>query len=670
MINFKEFKKSMQETFAANIKNVDTLYLTDVSKDEMWETYQNSFPDNTNPIFRERREYDCNCCKQFIRQFGNVVMIKGDQVVSIWDVETQYPFDAVAKKMSEYIKSAKIVDIHVAKQASFGTDFNFDNINNQRWDHFYIKLPAAFVVRSSESEEAIQGRVRSTKDVFLRALTEITDNAIETTLELINQNSLYRGVEFKEIIMDFLKRKKEFSKTAYKELYVWSTVKSVPGAVAHIRNSSIGTLLVNLSEGMDLDAAVTAFERVMAPSNYKRPNAIFTKRMIEEAEKTITALGLGNSLARRFAILDDITVNNVIYVNRGVNVKGATNVFEQLKNEAATTPKSFDKVEEIAIEDFIAKVLPSANNVEVLIKNNQLGNMMSLIAPQDVTAPTMFKWDNNFSWAYNGDITDSIKERVKAAGGNTTAPLRVSLSWHNYDDLDLHCYEPNYHIYFGQKHSPYIGGFLDVDMNAGVSKSRNAVENIAWNDLSKLKEGVYRIAVNNFAKREASNGFEIQFEVEGEIYDFSFANNPKDNETIEVLSFSYSKKDGIKLLSPSATSTSTRQEDIWGLKTNQFVEVSTIMFSPNYWDEKAVGNKHYFFMLKDCVNKSTPRGFFNEFLKEDLNQHRKVFEALGSKMLVEASDNQLSGIGFSSTQRNELIVKVTGSFSRILKIKF
>lgn len=670
MINFKEFKKSMQETFAANIKNVDTLYLTDVSKDEMWETYQNSFPDNTNPIFRERREYDCNCCKQFIRQFGNVVMIKGDQVVSIWDVETQYPFDAVAKKMSEYIKSAKIVDIHVAKQASFGTDFNFDNVNNQRWDHFYIKLPTAFVVRSSESEEAIQGRVRSTKDVFLRALTEITDDAIETTLELINQNSLYRGVEFKGIIMDFLKRKKEFSKVANKELYVWSTVKSVPGAVAHIRNSSIGTLLVNLSEGMDLDAAVTAFERVMAPSNYKRPNAIFTKRMIEEAEKTITALGLGNSLARRFAILDDITVNNVIYVNRGVNVKGATNVFEQLKNEAATTPKSFDKVEEIAIEDFIAKVLPSANNVEVLIKNNQLGNMMSLIAPQDVTAPTMFKWDNNFSWAYNGDVTDSIKERVKAAGGNTTAPLRVSLSWHNYDDLDLHCSEPNHHIYYGQKHSPYTGGFLDVDMNAGGGKSRNAVENIAWNDLSKLKEGVYRIAVNNFAKREASNGFEIQFEVEGEIYDFSFPQNPDGRNSIEVLSFSYSKKDGIKLLSPSATSTSTRQEDIWGLKTNQFVEVSTIMFSPNYWDEKAVGNKHYFFMLKDCVNKSTPRGFFNEFLKEDLNQHRKVFEALGSKMLVEASDNQLSGIGFSSTQRNELIVKVTGSFSRILKIKF
>jgi hypothetical protein len=51
-------------------------------------------------------------------------------------------------------------------------------------------------------------------------------------------------------------------------------------------------------------------------------------------------------------------------------------------------------------------------------------------------------------------------------------------------------------------------------------------------------------------------------------------------------------------------------------------------------------------------------------------KQRKFFEALGSKMKVENSKNQLSGIGFSSTKRNSVICKVTGSFTRTLKIKF
>ena len=72
--------------------------------------------------------------------------------------------------------------------------------------------------------------------------------------------------------------------------------------------------------------------------------------------------------------------------------------------------------------------------------------------------------------------------------------------------------------------------------------------------------------------------------------------------------------------------------------------------------------------IQNCINPETPNGFYNEFLKSELTKHKRVFEALGSKAHVENTDDQLSGIGFSSTRRNTLIAKVTGDFERIIKI--
>ena len=675
-MEFTEFKKVFQTQFDNMVKNNDALFLTDVDKDAMWETYLTSFPEGTNKIYKEKREYDCNCCRHFIRSYGNVVVIRGTTLVSIWDDnDAASPFKEVSSAMSAFVKASPIKNAFVSNLAKIGTDKSRQLIEKEViiYEHLYYELPKSYVYTGSESIEAIQGQIRNNKNVFRRAMDELTLEAGHIILELIEQNSLYRGTEFKSAIVNFISYKKKYDvlSAAQKDNWCWSNASNNP--ISRIRNTAIGTLLVDLSENVDVDVAVTKFEKVMAPTNYKRPKAIFTKKMIEDAQSTLETLGLSNSLQRRFAKIEDITVNNILFVNRDARKKLKNSVFDDLKEDVIINPKKFDKVEEVTIDEFIRSILPNCTSIELMPESKHIGNFVSLIAPEDTTVPTMFKWSNNFSWAYNGDIADSIKQNVKAAGGNVEGVLRFSIQWntdnHNPNDFDAHCIEPNNNeIFFRNKVNRATTGNLDIDITQ-PTRGIPAVENITWTNKTAMLEGKYQFLVHNWAHRGGKSGFSAEIEYEGQIYTYEYDKELKPEEKVIVAEINFSKKNGITFLS-SLDSTMSSKE-VWGVHTNKFSKVNVCMFSPNYWDNQdAIGNRHYFFFLDDCTNATTPRGFFNEFLNEQLTPHRKVFEALGSKMRVADTSNQLSGLGFSTTQKNSILAKVEGALTRTLKITF
>ena len=666
-MDFKKFKTQFQENAYKVLNEADNLFVTDLEKDLIWDTYLNSFPES------ERQGFNCSSCRHFLKPFANIVAIKDNKLISMWDFDCEEPYKTVAKNLNVLVLSKPIANIFVSKEKKLGTDHNQQLLPDKSiitWNHFYLELPTKFVTKSSESEEAIMGQYRDVKNVFKRGLEELTADSVETTLELIEQTSLYRGEEFKGVLQAFLKLKKEYAKvhTDIKDNFCWINSIDAGGALSKIRNSAIGTLLTNISDGMELDQAVAAFERIMAPTNYKRPNAIATKRMIDDAQKKIEELGLINSLGRRFATIDDITVNNVLFANR--DAKKAMNVFEEMSNETSINPKNYSKVEEVSIEQFMTGILPKVTSIEVLLENKHSNNLMSLIAPQDVNAPSLLKWNNNFSWSYNGEVTDSIKEKVKAAGGCISGDLRASLAWFNTDDYDIHMIELNGNeIYFRTRgHEHPSTGMLDVDMNVS-GESKTPVENIIYSNKNKMSEGIYKVYVHNYTQRNTTDfGFIMEIEFDGIIHTLNYNKLIKNNEKVTVAEIKYSKNDGFSIIK-SIESTQTSKE-IWGIKTNQFQKVSLLMHSHNHWDSQNIGNKHYFFILTDCKNSERPRGFYNEFLNEDLLKHKRVFEILGSKMKVEESDNQLSGLGFSSTGNNSIICRVTGSFSRTIKINF
>lgn len=692
-MSFTIFQENLTKHFEVLTADISHLYVVDVDKDEMWNLYLDSFPAGTNEIYRKRREYDCSCCRQFIKSFGNVVAIKNNQIQTIWDFNTHSEvFQPVADALSEYIKSRMVTDVYVGKFAKIGTKCNFEHMENggiMKWEHFYIELPAKFVDSSHRSIGDIQGDYRDTKNVFKRSLDEITVDSLDTVLELIDSNSLYRGEEWKNGLESFLRYKKAYDALSYddeKDNYAWAESVEADVAVGRIRNHSIGTLLTNISEGMDLDTAVRKYEQIVAPSNYKRPKAIYTKKMLENAKKTVEELGYMDSLERRYATLDDITVNNILFSNKdsAKHISGM-NVFDDMAKDVAVDPKRFSRVEEVSIDKFVTNILPNVKEVEVLLENKHASNMVSLIAPKNKDSKTMFKWNNGFSWAYAGNITDSaMKENVKAAGGKVDGDLRFSIQWNDDDynpsDFDAHCIEPgsgmsrynvlfeDNHIYFGNKGMVHSSsGMLDVDIINPV-RNQPAVENIVWSDKSRMPHGTYKMFVHCYSNHGGRGGFTAEIEFDGQIYSFVYNKPLRTDEAVEVARVTW---DGKNFTIQESIKSTASSREVWGLNTNQFVPVSVMCYSPNYWDEQCGnGNRHYFFMLKDCVNPEQPNGFYNEFLKPELLPHKRVFEALGSKMAVEQTSEQLSGLGFSSTRRNELIVKVKSSLDRVLKIKF
>ena len=96
----------------------------------LWDTYLDSFAPGTNNIFRERREHDCTCCRQFIRTIGAVVVVKNNKMESIWDVDMSGTiYDPVVKALSKLIHNEEVVDVFVSQLKNIGTDKNLSLIH-------------------------------------------------------------------------------------------------------------------------------------------------------------------------------------------------------------------------------------------------------------------------------------------------------------------------------------------------------------------------------------------------------------------------------------------------------------------------------------------------------------------------------------------------------------
>lgn len=701
----ENFNKKINNRFEQLQKG--KLFTSNISGDEIWDIYLNSF--EKDGIFRdpESSVHNCNHCKNFIRRYGNIVSIDSNlDVHTIFDVDVDksseyFNFVKLIKKRFEKVE---ILDVFVETFDSLNglpyevckrtnPIFKLGVIQNHKiytqeeadkyggvvagktyqFNHFGLDLDRDHVDFSGDSIATIKSKHRSMREVFHRGLSELSIDTLELVSDLIKQGSLLNGESELDRVTKFRDMLKLFNETSddKKGYFSWYHNNVY---ISSFRNNLIGELCTELTEGKELNKACNDWNIRVDPINYKKATTPITEKQREDARKFVEENGYIESFDRRLANISDINIEEISHMNINSDIVKPASIFDKIGTTKSTRFKrsEFDSIQEMSIDKFMSDVLPNSTSVEVLLENKHLNNLVVMTTSNNKDAKNMFKWGNNFAWTFKGGLSgkSQIKENVKKAGGNVNAELRMSLMWNESGnsivDLDLHAYEPmsNNHIYFGSYKSPNktnMSGQLDVDM---INPRTIGVENITWTDRSLMADGVYRMLVHNYNSNH-NDGFKAEVEFDGITYSFEYNGNAQG--TIAVADISM--RDGEFTIIPKLEM-STSSNEVWGLKVGEFHKLNLVCLSPNFWGDNNVGNKHYMFMIDGCRVDESIRTFHNEFLNGELSKYRKTLDVLASMTRIEPEGDNLSGLGFNSTVRDELIIKVSGTHKRVLKIKF
>jgi hypothetical protein len=659
-MNFSDFNKKMQQQFSFLEQSNKRLFVVDIPKNVLFEQYLACFENQT-----ERQFHNCSCCRQFLNNYGNVIGVDANgNYQTIWDFEATGVYFKIPETLRNLVLASPIKSVFINEKVDFGVESNLALKDGKtiQFNHLSYspktsihKKPNSFLKKSNYYKNYFA----ESKTMFETALKTLSLEQIDLVLTKIASGDLYRGNQYASNLIGLKQVKLEVNPDSNRNTIYWELASRLPETLLRIKNTSIGALLEDLSSGMVWEVAKSRYDVKVSATNYRRSTADISSSQIDLTMKKLQESNLMPSLYRRHATILDFPIKNALYFAHENKISGnaVLDAFSNLTSEVKIDPKKDYEV--LSFADLLEK-LKLSSSLEIYVSPELESNKVSLLTAREENPEPLFNWDNNFSWTYNNNLTDSLlAERVKAAGGDLEGEVRFSLGWFNTDDLDLGFEFPDGDkIYFGNKSCG--GGVLDIDMNAYSNLRSDAVENIVFKKFPKEKPGLYKIYVHNYRKRERTNvGFEFEMALFGETKRFVYAKDVRDGEKTYVAAITISREGEFKV--DMNTSLVEVSESVSTTKS-KFYKVNLICKSPNFWDGNKAGLEHIFFFLENYQCNRELIGFFNEYLRSDLNEYRKVFEKLSNQLMVPPSkEPELTGLGFSiSSKIKPFLVRVDG----------
>ncbi len=345
----------------------------------------------------QRQFHNCHACRQFVNTYGSLVTIDEHGVThsALWNSNDapemyQHPISV----MIQWIEHASVTGVFYSPKTMWGTPVT------GIWTHLAV---APAYVFASPAKTADQAMAEKHEDFLMlsRALGRYRLNDVATAVNLLKTDSLYRSEKVlgvAEWLLDLQSRLGKTKHHGHRQSLIWRAVASAPVGYCHVQSSMIGTLLDDLSTGMEFATVARRFTEKMHPLQYQRPQAAPSAGNIAQAEKLVEQLGIERALHRRFARLEEIQT-----IWRPAMMKTDHHgVFGHLQSKQKASTLVAVAGGNITWTKFRRDVLPNALEIKFYVPYGR-NNYCALVTAVDPDAPLIFQWDNPVSWyVYNG----------------------------------------------------------------------------------------------------------------------------------------------------------------------------------------------------------------------------------------------------------------------------
>lgn len=399
---YEHLEGSIRESFELATASNEPLFVTSsYLSPKLYDIFLNNLPEEA------RQYYNCRSCRNFVNRYGGLVTIDDYGYIHpvMWAGFIPEFFRPACEKVRKAVMESKVIGVFISSERRLGV------ASAGGWSHMCVDLPKTMVYHNRlKNEYQLMAEKKQDYEMLLRAVTSYKNSTIETAVNLLQSDMLYRGEKVLGIAKWFLDVKNTFVnlKGTQKTNYLWKKAVTAPAGFCHISSSMIGTLLDDIEAGMYIEAVKRRFAEKMNPTQYQRPKAAPGSQNVARAEEIVAKLGIANSLKRRYARLDEI---QKVWVPKVKISKPPYGVFGGVK----TKKNARDSQKSILVADggtmtwekFQRTVLPTAHKIEMNVRYAP-DSYAALVTAEDPSAPPIIQWDteenrNPVSWyVYNG----------------------------------------------------------------------------------------------------------------------------------------------------------------------------------------------------------------------------------------------------------------------------